>query len=392
MTETAMGFLGIMTGRRHGNPPIAEPEFCSHLCRAAPRYNLKVLVFHPDGVAADGSSITGYTWKDGSWHHTTSTPPDIIYNRCFYNSPKERKEASSALSFLHRSLPWSRGLPDKWGVYEILKRNRRAAILLPETVLYTGTRKLSNMLAEREYGVFLKPKAGSHGKRTLHAIMQNRRSGGGIRVRGRDGTNTPFQYVFSSQDEGLNWIHEFIGTRRYIIQPYLHLTNREGQPFDVRVLMQKNGLGRWDLTGMAVRLGNHGSLTSNLHGGGTAVPPLPFLLAEYGQDGKDIMQELATEAAYLPPLLEAACGRLGELGLDFGIDSSGRIHLLEANSKPGRTVFRLTGDRRAAKLAAENPLSYARHLLLTQRRIPSLSTDSSVINGRMITMVPKEDS
>lgn len=152
MTETAMGFLGIMTGRRHGNPPIAEPEFCSHLCRAAPRYNLKVLVFHPDGVAADGSSITGYTWKDGSWHNTTSTPPDIIYNRCFYNSPKERKEASSALSFLHRSLPWSRGLPDKWGVYEILKRNRRAAILLPETVLYTGTRKLSNMLAEREYG------------------------------------------------------------------------------------------------------------------------------------------------------------------------------------------------------------------------------------------------
>ncbi|MEK3963511.1 MULTISPECIES: YheC/YheD family endospore coat-associated protein [Paenibacillus] len=388
MTETEVGFLGIMTGRRNGNPPIAEPEFCSHLCRAAPLYSLKVLVFHPDGVAADGSSITGYTWKDGSWQNTTSSPPDIVYNRCFYEGPKERKEASAALSTLHRSLPWSRGLPDKWGVHEILKRDRRAAAILPETVLYTGTRRLSTMLAEREYGVFLKPKAGTHGKRTLHAILQNR----GMRVRGRDGTNTPFQYVFDSQAEGLNWIHEFIGSRRYIIQPFLHLTNSKGQPFDVRVLMQKNGLGRWTLTGMAVRLGNQGSLTSNLHGGGTAVSPLPFLLAEYGQGGKDIMRELAAEGAYLPPLLEAACGRLGELGLDFGIDSSGRIHLLEANSKPGRTVFRLTGDRRAAKLAAENPLSYARHLLLTQRRIPSLSTGSSVTNGRMITMVPKEDS
>lgn len=99
-----------------------------------------------------------------------------------------------------------------------------------------------------------------------------------MRVRGRDGTNTPFQYVFDSQAEGLNWIHEFIGSRRYIIQPFLHLTNSKGQPFDVRVLMQKNGLGRWTLTGMAVRLGNQGSLTSNLHGGGTAVSPLPFCL------------------------------------------------------------------------------------------------------------------
>lgn len=392
MTEAEVGLLGIMTGRSHGKSPITEPDFCSHLCQAAPKYNLNVLVFHPDGVAADGSTISGYTWKDGAWHSSITSSPDIIYNRCFYDSSKERRKASVALSILHRSVPWSRGLPDKWGVYEILKQSRRAAILLPETVLYTGTRKLSNMLAEREYGVFLKPKAGSHGKRTIHAILQNRSSGGGIRVRGRDGDNKPFQYVFSSQEDGLNWIHDFISSRHYIIQPYLHLTNRKGQPFDVRVLMQKNGLGRWTLTGMAVRLGNPGSVTSNLHGGGTAVPPLPFLLAEYGQSGKDIMHELATEAAYLPPILEAACGRLGELGLDFGIDSSGRIHLLEANSKPGRTVFRLTGDRRAAKLATENPLSYARHLLLTQGRIPSLSTNNSVTNGRMITMVPKEDS
>lgn len=384
MNESEVGILGIMTSRHHGNPPIAEPEFYSHLCRAAPLYHLHVLVFHPDGIAADGTSITGYTWEDGSWSNTTSPPPDIIYNRCFFEGPKERKQASAALSLLSRSMPWSRGLPDKWSVYKILKRDLRAARLLPETALYTGTRLLSMMLAEREYGVFLKPRAGSHGKRTLHAVLQNGSSGGGIRIRGRDKTNAPFHYHFKSETEGLEWIHEFIGSRRYIIQPFLHLTSTTGQPFDVRVLMQKNGRGQWKLTGMAVRVGKRGSLTSNLHGGGTAVPPLPFLAAEYGPDGKDIMHELAIEAAYLPPLLEAACGRLGELGLDFGIDSSGRIHLLEANSKPGRTVFRLTGDRRAAKLAAENPLSYARHLLLTQRRIPSLSTGSSVTNGRMI--------
>ncbi|GGF85838.1 endospore coat-associated protein YheC [Paenibacillus albidus] len=386
MRDLAAGCLGIMTGQRNGNPPIAEPAFCIDLCRAAPLYNLKVLVFHPEGVAADGQSVNGFTWQDGEWQQRVSPPPDIVYNRCFYRSFKERKEAAAALSALSRSLPWSRGLPDKWGVYEILKHDRRAAALLPETRLYTGSRNLSTLLAEREYGLFLKPKAGTHGKRTLHTKLLGSGSGGGISVRGRDPGNESFHYVFAAEDNALKWIHDFIGSRRYIIQPYLHLTSSKGQPFDVRVLMQKNGHGAWSLTGMAVRLGNRGSLTSNLHGGGTAAALLPFLLAEYGPAGRDIMEELITEAEYLPPLLENACGRLGELGLDFGIDAGGRLYLLEANSKPGRTVFQLTGDRRAARLAAENPLRYARHLLLAGagRRLSSQTanvTTKNDING-----------
>ncbi|WP_342565339.1 YheC/YheD family protein [Paenibacillus sp. FSL R7-0345] len=362
MTDTAQGFLGIMTGRRQGHPPIAEPEFCSQLSAAAPLFDLKVLVFHPEDVAADGESITGYAWKEGRWQQTVAPAPDILYNRCLYSSRQEKKAAAAALAALSRAVPWSRGLPDKWRVYEILRRSP-AAPLLPETRLYTGPAALGSMLAEREYGVFLKPRAGSHGKSTLHARLLSAREGGGMSIRGRSGANEPFRRHFSTVDEGLRWIDRFTGTRRCIIQPYLHLTGSQGRPFDVRVLMQKNGRGAWTLTGMAVRLGGHGSFTSNLHGGGTAAAALPFLLAEYGPAGAELLDELAAAAAVLPPLLEKSCGRLGELGLDFGLDPGGRIYLLEANSKPGRSVFRLTGDSQAARLAAENPLRYARHLL-----------------------------
>lgn len=140
MTETAMGFLGIMTGRRRGNPPIAEPEFCSQLCRVAPLYDLQVLIFHPEGVARDGQSIRGYIWNDGQWQPTLAAPPDILYNRCLYSSLQEKRSAASALAALSRSLPWSRGLPDKWSVYEILRRSRRASAWLPETRLYIECR------------------------------------------------------------------------------------------------------------------------------------------------------------------------------------------------------------------------------------------------------------
>lgn len=50
------------------------------------------------------------------------------------------------------------------------------------------------------------------------------------------------------------------------------------------------------------------------------------------------MEELAAASALLPPLLEESCGRLGELGLDYGIDEGGRIYLLEANSNGAHGV------------------------------------------------------
>ncbi|WP_379135876.1 YheC/YheD family protein [Paenibacillus sp. sgz500958] len=374
MTETSIGRLGIMTFRRSGNLTSSESSFYNRLCRMAPQYGLDVTIFQPDGVSPDGKSIHGQVRKDGQWVTSESQAPDIIYNRCFYESRQERKEAASALNALSEALPWSRGLPDKWGVHEILKRSKRAAMLLPETKLYTGSRGLSNMLAEREYGVFLKPLAGTHGKRTLHAVKLNK----GLYVRGRDGRNKAFHGEFTQLEEGLLWIDHFIHPRRYLMQPYLQLTSRSGQPFDVRVLMQKDGRGIWGRTGMAVRLGTHGSLTSNLHGGATAVALEPFLEEEYGALGAVIREQIADEASILPPLLESACGRLGELGLDFGIDGGGRITLLEANSKPGRSVFRLMGDRRAEQLAYENPLRYARHLMLASKGIPVIGRATPV--------------
>ncbi|WP_151735469.1 YheC/YheD family protein ['Paenibacillus yunnanensis' Narsing Rao et al. 2020] len=367
MTQNRLGFLGIMTGRRNGYPPVAEPEFCSQLCAAAPSYGLQALVFHPEGVDGGSNTISGYTFSGGQWEQTMAAPPDIVYNRGLYTDPQEKRAAAAAIASLPRSVPWSRGLPDKWNVYRMLRRSRDAAPLLPETRLYTGPAQLGAQLAKRADGVFLKPVNGTHGKRSLHARLSGQKAGGGMCISGRDGANGVFHHTFVSLSLGLEWIHHFIGRRRYIIQSYLHLTDSKGHPFDVRVLMQKNGRGVWTLTGMAVRLGGRGGLTSNLHGGGTAVPAPAYLLEEYGGTAAEAMlRELTAAAALLPPLLEASCGRLGELGLDFGIDRGGRIYLLEANSKPGRAVFGLSGDRRAARLAAENPLRYARYLLLTR--------------------------
>ncbi|MCK9911909.1 YheC/YheD family protein, partial [Microbacteriaceae bacterium K1510] len=78
--------------------------------------------------------------------------------------------------------------------------------------------------------------------------------------------------------------------RRFIVQPYLALHTPEGAPYDVRVLVQKNGLGEWQTTGKAVRVGEKDGITSNLHGGGKAVP-LSSFLAQFFQPEQQTMIE-----------------------------------------------------------------------------------------------------
>ncbi|WP_235439839.1 YheC/YheD family protein [Paenibacillus sp. DMB20] len=187
-------------------------------------------------------------------------------------------------------------------------------------------------------------------------------------IQGRDRDNSIFKLTLPV-GELASWIERFTGSRRFLIQPFLQLTSREGKPFDVRVLVQKNAKGRWMTTGMALRQGPAEGKTSNLHGGGKAVPVLPFLATQFGSPASaEILACLERLSRLVPPLLESGFGRLGELGIDFGVDRDGKVWLLEVNSKPGRRAFRQTGDILAAKLSVENPLRYARYLLLRQLR------------------------
>lgn len=370
MTPATIGTLGVMCCTSSGNPPFSGEGYCRTLARAGRKYGIDVIAFTPEGVSLDRSSVTGFLYRHGEWHETFLPFPDIVYDRCFFHKGREFKVAANILSEASQAngwMLWSRGLPGKWHVHQVLKREPSLLPHLPPTSSYKGASTLVNGL--RRYGneMFMKPKSGSQGKNTLYIRQDS--THGSLTVKGRTSNNNPFAKKFPSSLEGYTWIRQFTGERPYLIQPFLHLYSQEGSPFDVRVLMQKNEKGLWMHTGMALRLGNPESITSNLHGGGTALSVLPFLCEQFGAAQAEHMSEvLHNLSENIPPILESRYGRLGELGIDFGIDKKGKIWLLEVNSKPGRTSFRQIGDPRIEVLASENPLRYARYLLLRQLR------------------------
>ncbi|MFD1178356.1 YheC/YheD family protein [Paenibacillus puldeungensis] len=369
MNKHHKGTMGILVGESQGPLPFSEASFCRKLCIMGGRQGMNVFVFCPEWISAgDISGIPGYIFEHGAWARKWMPRPDIIYDRTFTYDRKQmlrKQDLLSELATQHPFMYLTRGLAGKWSVYQALRKCPDFVPYLPNTVQYEGPPQLAKWLQTHGGEAFLKPRNGTHGKRTLHIQLQP--YSGEMRVRGRSSRNTVFRRRFPSAESGLAWVDKFTGTRPFLVQPYLHLSSETGEPFDVRVLMQKNERGEWSLTGMVVRVGQKHSLTSNLHGGGTAYKALPFLIRELGvHDGKEAANEIRTLSQRIPEYLETHFGRLAELGLDFGVDRQGSVWIIEVNSKPGRSSFFRIGDPISAKKSIENPISYARYLLLSK--------------------------
>ncbi|USB32396.1 YheC/YheD family protein [Paenibacillus sp. YPG26] len=364
--------MGVMVSAKPNlSPPFGETAFCRRLTLAGARHHLKVYVFTEEGILDSGPGIEGYQYIRGNWLSGSFPVPDIIYDRVSHRDPCQLQLTRQRLDRLTedgRPLQYlARGLSGKWNVYQSLKRQESFLPHLPRTAKYSSSIQLARWLLQHNNEVFLKPHSGTHGKLTLHVRLVNEHQH--LMLTGRDRNNVLFHKHFQDWETGAAWIDRFIGKRTFIIQPYLQLTSTDGRPFDVRVLMQKNESGRWSLTGMAVRLGEQDSVTSNLHGGGTAVQADRYLTREFGESASaSILGTLRRLSADIPEYLESCFGRLAELGIDFGIDRESRVWIIEVNSKPGRSAFFQIGDQMSAFKSIENPILYARYLWLRQLR------------------------
>jgi len=361
--------LGIMvvTSRtaRRGSPPFGDRGFYRRLSKIGHQAGVDVIVFDPLHTNWNTMEVNGYQFvaHDARWVKVQKPVPPVIYDRCFYSGRTQYLRYKQAINRL-RGLKSVRcvlcGLSGKWQVHEMLAQHPKLRSYLPETEQLTDIRQVNEWLDLRG-ACILKPNAGSHGKKILRIIKLDT---GGYEVSGRDALNRTLSATFDSLPQLLRWLNAFVSYKRYLIQESLSLTTSSGRSFDVRSLVQKGGDGKWQMTGMAIRLGRPGSLTANIHGGGESRPLLPFLSEQYDEaTAQMIISDLEMLSRHIPLQLEKHAGPLFELGIDFGIDREGRVWILEVNSKPGRSIFTQLHDVSRSKASVHNLISYARYLL-----------------------------
>ncbi|WP_062050200.1 YheC/YheD family protein [Bacillus sp. JCM 19034] len=133
------------------------------------------------------------------------------------------------------------------------------------------------------------------------------------------------------------WIHEEIisKSRLFMIQKYIKSRTNQGEPFDIRAHVQKDGQGKWQITKIYPRIGNKKSILSNISRGGRTEELTQFLTTQYGTKGKEMSNELRKLAMGVTKHLDQLYGAaIDELGLDLTIDEDGKFWMHEVNNGP----------------------------------------------------------
>lgn len=356
-------FVGILCHREGpSNPYGPQTTFFRRLIRIGRSLHMAVYVFAVGDVNRVMGAVAGWTWLEGrGWVRRLFPMPHVLYDRGFVNGPVLRLQR-----WLRAGLgvqQFNSLVGSKWWVYRLMARIPDLAAYIPETRILRTTADLAVMM--RRHGtVYVKAAGGGKGI--------------GIWVLSTDGRGR-YTYRYTDSRTRIHRgrtgnlggiVRHLLGRPRqpWLIQPRIDLARWHGRIFDVRVLVQRDGQGRWRITGTGARIGRPGSIISNLYGGGDAWPLEPVLVESLGLTAAEAasmrlrVEDLALRVAQE---IDRACrrtGYVGELGVDIGIDRGGRLWFFEANSRTGRNLFRQAGLKESSRLADRRPLEFALHL------------------------------
>ncbi|UUZ79159.1 YheC/YheD family protein [Paenibacillus sp. P26] len=141
---------------------------------------------------------------------------------------------------------------------------------------------------------------------------------------------------------------------RYLIQRGVRLARYQGRIFDVRVYLQKPH-AEWSISGMTARVAAPRLYVTNYQKGGHA-RPLGKVLKHLYRNKRKAMERIHQISALSLLIAETVQKRrpTRETGVDLGIDRSGRIWIIEANSKPGHMLFTQLPDKTMLRTIMRN--------------------------------------
>lgn len=294
--------------------------------------------FLPKDVNWSEETVTAYFPSADGWVRKKVPLPDAVYNR-LSSRKAERTLSMEAFKerFVRRGIPlfnWS--FFDKWDVYNLLDGDKEAFKHVPESHLDPTPERIKEMLEKHRF-VYLKPTGGSLGI-GIYRLTYHPRRGYFARFR-RQGKNV--LYRFSNFSSLMNLLRARSKMRNYVVQQGIRLIEIDNCPIDFRFHLHKNGQNQWVVAGIGAKKAGKGSVTTHVKNGGQIMTPEQVLDRVFGSKADAILQNAKQTAIKLAEAIERNNRHLlGELGLDIGIDQSENIWMFEANSKPGRSIFK----------------------------------------------------
>ncbi|GGF85843.1 hypothetical protein GCM10010912_33920 [Paenibacillus albidus] len=357
--------IGVLVSRDHpDNPDRLFGQitlFCRELTNACRAQGACVYFFTPEALEMRSSSIQGWVYDEG-WRKQSLPVADVINNRLTSRKAENKTSVQHFLAEVKSRYGthfFNEKFLDKTEVFEALAQDAALQRYLPESHAFSGFAVLKKMCSHYP-SVFLKPVRGSLGKGILRI---SREDGGGYRLLSTTQLGTRKQ-SFPSLTKLFQAVAPKMKSTRYQIQQGLPLMELGRRPVDFRALVQKNGTGKWGVTSIVARTAGSNHFVSNLaRGGSLSTVKEAVGKSNLSPGAKESVQIQLPKAAlaiargvetYIP-------AHFGELGIDIALDQSGRIWLLEVNSKPSKNDNTPLNDQKI-RPSVKQMVLYCRYL------------------------------
>ncbi|GAA4835731.1 YheC/YheD family protein [Paenibacillus vulneris] len=342
--------IGILTTISSTGAPFGQrTEFIRQFMKAGSDRSY-YFAFSPRDVNWSQETVNGtFQRKDGSWFKKIVPLPDVIYNRL----PSRKSEKQPSMNafkqrFVKRGTPlFNWAFFEKWDIYNLLEGTDEFKYV-PESQLNPSAAQIKEMLDKHKF-IYLKPTAGSLGI-GIYRLTYNPKRGYYARYRQGD-KNVLLR--FSKFEALMALLTRNRGRlNHYVAQQGIRLIEIDNCPIDFRFHLTKNINNQWVVAGIGAKKAGKGSVTTHVRNGGQLFTPEQVLKQIFGSRSGQVLNSAKETAIKLAEAIEQkSLHTLGELGFDIGIDQNERIWMFEANSKPGRSIFKhpaLKGEGKAA--------------------------------------------
>ncbi|MEH7109122.1 YheC/YheD family endospore coat-associated protein [Bacillus sp. JJ1764] len=325
---------------------------------ACKNYNLNPCFISFKDIIPNQPQIKAYIQNtNGDYQLAYIEKPLVIHNRGYQNSKSAQKR-------LKRLREEGMMIFNEWNCYgklyihQILMENQQLIPHLPETQI-VNEEHLYDMINKYQE-LIVKPNKGTLGKRNKKLTKLNNRHWILTSLCG----DSYKEEIITIQD----LVSKLVKTKRnyYLIQERIKLATFQQNPFDIRVSVQRNEWGEWQVTGMVAKVAGAGNFVTNVARGGTCYS-LNQILEDHPQlQYKQVYDEIKYLSLAIADQLSNRLPFLVDLGLDIGITAKGFPMFIECNARDLRYSFRNANLLDIWKETYKTPIGYGKYLLNQQ--------------------------
>ncbi|XXM72969.1 YheC/YheD family protein [Lysinibacillus sphaericus] len=351
-------YLGIMVGPAvFRGIPMGRRSF-EHLPfyeEAGEIYGVIPCYFRFEDIDPDEEFVDAYVKsKEGGYQLETIPKPAVIHNRVFTGKPEQRKKMmelkEEGIIFFNEHNRFR-----KLKVNKILLKEPSLHPHVPETLRASEENVKRMMKKHRE--LIIKPDSGTLG---IGIAKLSKMEGGDWEMtwREKDTLKTEcFSKTFSPR------LRDLLAGRNMIIQERIPLAESKGRIFDLRVSVQKNWKGDWQLTGIVGKVAKKGWYLTNVARGSSCVPFDELMKGLPHLEEETVYKRVKALTIGAAMQLEKKLPCLADLGFDIGIRDDGFPMIIECNCRELRYAFRNAGMMEEWKNTHMSPVGYGRYLM-----------------------------